>query len=150
MKLSKLSESERTAAIAYAKENELFKLSIVTETKDRILGYIFGLNAGGLVAGAAYLSAKPSCPLIVTAIWLFAFGLLASVVRATLDYFACEKSRTEYSAEVRNLYADKTDWETFLASRDRKAVQWPYYALGYSSGVSFFLGVMIGILGAQK
>lgn len=82
MKLSELPESERSSAISFVKEIETWYLAQVGETRDRILSYIFGLNAGGLVAAAAYISEKGANRLTVTAIVLFAAGLLAAVVRA--------------------------------------------------------------------
>lgn len=151
MKFSEIPEPQQGSVVSHLKETQLWIVQEVRETRDRILGYIFGLNAGGIVAGAAALAQGKSNRQIIWAIWLFGIGLLAAVVRATLDYFATEAMAGSFRKNVRQLYGDEIDWDQFQESRKKYASsQWHYYGLGIASGVLFFGGLLIGFLGAVK
>lgn len=142
------SEPQRTHALNYIRELQELNRHEVKETKDRILGYLFGLNAGGLVAGAAYFSQKDFNGGVLAAICLFALGLLSAVIRATLDYYACERVGKSLESDMRKVIGGQMEWEEFLAARNEvTVVQWPFHGLGFISGICFFLGLIIGVIG---
>jgi hypothetical protein len=92
MKFSEFNERFKSNVLAYIKETfDLLRYEL-RETKGRILGYLFGLNAGGLVAAAAYLNVRGStgCK-VIWAVAFFVFGLAMAVIRAAIDYHDCER-----------------------------------------------------------
>jgi len=150
MKFSQIVPEYSPRAQAYVREIELGMIKAVTETKDRILGYIFGLNAGGLVAAGAFLSQKvPNCQIIAATI-LFGLGLLAAVLRAAKDYYSCEAAAKAIRQDVRDFYDDKLDWEQFLERRKEVTPEWYYHVLGWGAGILFFLGLVLGFWGAAR
>ena len=150
MKFSQIVPEYSPRAQAYVREIELGIAKEVTETKDRILGYLFGLNAGGLVAAGAFLSQKaPNCKIIAATI-LFGLGLLAAVLRSAKDYYGCEAVAKAIRQDARDLYDDKLEWEQFLERRKAVIPQWSYHALGWGAGIFFFLGLILGFWGAAR
>ena len=51
---------------------------------------------------------------------------------------------------LRDLYDDKLEWEQFLERRKMDIPQWSYHVLGWGSGIFFFLGLILGFLGAAR
>lgn len=150
MKFSQIVPEYSPRAQAYVREIELGIAKEVTETKDRILGYLFGLNAGGLVAAGAFLSQKtPNCQIIAATI-LFGLGLLAAVLRSAKDYYGCEAVAKAIRQDARDLYDDKLEWEQFLERRKAVIPQWSYHVLGWGAGILFFLGLVLGFWGAAR
>jgi hypothetical protein len=147
MKYSKMGEPRREGVVTYIHESQVFRIQDVRETKERILSYIFGLNAGGLVAGAAYLSAKDANKWDIWAVVLFGVGLLAAVIRATIDYFDCESAAKKLGEKANAFFRDEFGWEDFLAFMRKVPPQWHYYGLGFLSGICFFLGLIAGFMG---
>jgi hypothetical protein len=150
MKFSQIVPEYSPRAQAYVREIELGIAKEVTETKDRILGYLFGLNAGGLVAAGAFLSQKaPNCQIIAATI-LFGLGLLAAVLRSAKDYYGCEAVAKAIRQDVRDLYDDKLEWEQFLERRKVVIPEWSYHVLGWGAVILFFLGLVLGFWGAAR
>jgi hypothetical protein len=105
------------------------------------------------VAGGAFFSEKGSgsnC-LIIIAVCLFGIGLLAAVIRVAMDYYCCDAVARSIGDDVSKLYTDQIEVDQFLAARKKaKIAQWPFHGLGFTSGICFFVGLLIGIIGSLK
>ena len=116
-------------------------------TLKRITGYLFTLNAGALISTLAYVASKSSNRGLLWVIGLFSLGILCSVLHATIDYYSCESYFKSYKNDVKELYENKIDWEVFV-DRNEKRVgsDWFLQTVGWVGGVSFFVGLIIGII----
>jgi len=77
------------------------------------------------------------------------FTPFAAVIRAALDNHSSNKVAKSLFKDVEALVTDRIGWDKFLreVEKHRTVRQWPFYALGYASGVCFFPGLAIDIKG---
>lgn len=116
-------------------------------TLKRITGYLFTLNAGALISTLAYVASTSSNGGLLWAIGLFSLGILCSVLHATIDYYSCESCFKSYQSDVKELYENKLDWEVFVDRNEKRAgSDWLLQTLGWVGGVSFFIGLIIGVI----
>lgn len=89
---------------------------------------------------------KATNSFINIAIWLFSAGILFSVLHATLDYYMTESWFNGYQKDVEKLFDNKIDWEVFVdRNESRVSHHWIMHLLGWLSGVTFFIGLVIGV-----
>jgi hypothetical protein len=148
MKFSEADEGRKEHAIAYVRRNSDWLKSDFVETKDRICGYLFGLNAGGLVAAAAAIKELGTNRLFRLAVGLFAFGLIAEVVRATFDYFSSNSMAKKHRDDADKLFSDELSIEEFFGRRGPGSGDMRYHILGFVSGATFAIGLTVGLIGA--
>lgn len=116
------------------------------QTLSRITNYLFILNTGALLAALTYVASKSANNGIHTSIWLFSVGIFCSVAHATLDYYLTENSFTSYRKDVKDFYESNLDWEVFVErNEDRPPLDWLLHIFGWSGGIVFFAGLIIGI-----
>lgn len=121
------------------------------QTLKRITGYLFILNTGAMLAALTYVAAKPSNGEIQMAIWLFAAGIFLSVIHATLDYYLTESSFSAFRKDVDQFYGNKLDWEVFIdRNNNRPPLDCLLHILGWLGGLSFFIGLVVGLWNMPK
>ncbi len=147
MKFSELQEPQLGQSVAHIKEMQEWVSRELRETRERIVGYLFGLNAGGLVADAAFLSQKAGNCLVKYSVVLFGVGLFVTVIRAAIDYYGCEAIARSLNGDVRKFYTDEIDSEQFWTRKGVKFHDWPLHCLGIAAGVCFFAGLIVGFIG---
>jgi hypothetical protein len=139
-------EDQREISKNYIKSFTDALVHNVDTTMDRVLGYLYYSNGGGLVAAVAYVSSAKTLALgMKVAIKLFFLGLLCAVVRSALDYFATQRRLNEVSRDNRLFFNNQLDWNKYVQSSQRKTAQWHYIMFGVISGVLFFVGLWIGV-----
>lgn len=123
------------------------------ESRNRVVGYLFVLNAGGLAAGVAFVAAKQPAAQCgaLAAIILFSVGLGATMLRAAFDYYGCERYMTRLMAQVKAFYSNQMPMESFLSERDNPGTpQWPFHLLGWFSAACFFVGLIVGVVAISR
>ena len=137
---------------AYTRELIELARHEVRETKATILGYVFVVNGGALVAAIAYVATKPSPEAgAIAAIVLFGIGLGCAMLRAVIDYYGCEAYIAKLMNHVKQFYGNGMSMEAFLAERDKPhPKQWPYHLLGWLAAICFFVGLTVGVVAISK
>jgi len=146
-KLNEISDpNERAAKINYVNELWAFWREVRVQTLTRITNYLFILNAGALLGALTYVASKsPNLP-IQCSIWLFAAGILFSLLHATLDYYLTESSFSSYRKDVGEFYESKIDWAVLVdRNQKRPGFDWVLHALGWAGGIVFIVGLSMGI-----
>lgn len=138
--------NERAAKISHVNELWDFWLQMRVQTLTRITGYLFLLNTGALLGSLTYVAAKSPTPSIQCSIWLFAAGILCSLLHATLDYYLTEHSFSLYRKDVGDFYENKIDWAVLIdRNNKRPGFDWLLHVLGWAGAIAFVAGVSIGI-----
>jgi hypothetical protein len=114
----------------------------------RVIGYLFALNSGSIVACVTYVATKGSNATIKLSLWIFIIGVISVLLRATWDYYSCESIFREFRNDVSLYHADKLDWVS-LRDIDKRRVprDWIGHSLGWFSGICFVVGIVIGVRG---
>ena len=116
------------------------------QTLKRITNYLFVLNTGALLAALTYIAAKDTNIDITFSIYLFSFGILCSVLHATLDYYLTEHWFNGYMKDVEQLYENELDWEGFIErNKTRVGYDWLMHLIGWAGAIAFFAGLIIGV-----
>jgi hypothetical protein len=145
MKSRDASNNERQAIDTYIEARWSGLRATWTATLDRVVGYLFTLNAGALAGTLAYVAAKGSSPGVTRALWAFVLGTAAVVIRGALDYYSTERAFVGFRRDVEAFRRNEMEWERVI-SRDegRNPRDWIFHALGWVSGCCFFLGIVLG------
>lgn len=78
--------------------------------------------------------------------WFFVGGIVFSVAHATLDYYLIERSFTAYRDDVNAFLKNDLDWEVLVdRNTKRPPLDVVLHALGWIGGVSFFIGLAVGL-----
>lgn len=146
-KLNEISDpNDRASKLNYVKELWGFWREVRAQALTRITNYLFILNTGALLGSLTYVASKPHNSSIQCAIWLFAAGILCSLVHAALDYYATESSFSSYKKEVREFYENKIDWAILVEkSQTQPRFDWVLHLFGWAGGILFIVGLYIGI-----
>lgn len=114
----------------------------------RINTYLFTLNTGGLLVSLTYVATKSSNASIEFTIWLFATGILFSLLHAAIDYYTVELNFDDFKKDVEKFYDNNLDWKILVEKNENrgKKTDWILHLLGWSSGVSFCIALISGIL----
>jgi len=120
-----------------------------SSTLRRVLGYLFVLNSGGLVAAVTYMATKPTVRWeIPFSIWCFAIGTILITIHAAIDYYTCEGLFGKFRSDVAQFFKNEIDWEVLWdRTRERKTGDWILHLLGIGSGVVFVVGLAVGVGG---
>jgi hypothetical protein len=139
--------SERASKVNYVDEIWANWRETRLQTLKRVTNYLFALNTGALLASLTYVAAKQANSYIHLSIWLFSLGALLIVLHATLDYYITENEFTAYRKSVEELFSNKIEWAVFIDRNEKRATyDWLLHTLGWLSGISFFVGLILGIL----
>jgi len=142
-----LDEAERKSKLNFVNECWAGWREARQSTLSRITNYLFALNTGAIFASLAYVTSQKNATGIQLSIWLFSIGALLIILHATLDYYMCEKRFSTYRKNVESLYDNKLDWKVFVdRDKQRGNLERVLHLLGWSSGLSFFIGLFNGIL----
>jgi hypothetical protein len=150
-KLTEFTGSEHRSKISYVNKLWSFWSDVRTQTLSRLLNYLFALNTGALLASLTYVATKTITPSIQLSIWFFSAGIFCSVAHATIDYYVLENKFSEYCKDIDELYANKMHWEVFIDRSNKSApLDTLLHILSWASGIAFFAGLVIGILGITE
>lgn len=142
-----LDEAERKSKLNFVNECWVGWREARQSTLSRITNYLFLLNTGALFASLAYVTSQKTATGILLSISLFSIGVLLIILHATLEYYMCQKYFSDYRKDVESLYDNKLDWEVFVdRNKQRVNFEWVLHLFGWGSGVSFFVGLLNGIL----
>jgi hypothetical protein len=146
-KLNEISDpNERASKLNYIKELWAFWRQARLQTLTRITNYLFILNTGALLGSLTYVASKLPNASIQCAIWVFAAGILCSLVHATLDYYITESGFSAYKKEVGEFYENKIDWTVLVEKTEiQSKFEWLLHTVGWAGGILFIVGLFIGI-----
>ncbi len=146
-KLNEISDPhDRASKLNYVKELWGFWREVRAQALTRITNYLFILNTGALLGALTYVASKPHNSSIQCAIWLFAAGILCSLVHAALDYYATESSFSSYKKEVGEFYENKIDWAVLVERNEKRPkFDWLLHVVGWAGGILFIVGLFMGI-----
>jgi len=138
--------SDRQAKINYVDEIWTGWSDARLQTLTRITSYLFVLNTGALLAALTYIAAKDTNADITLSIYLFSFGILCSVLHATIDYYCTEHWFGSYQKDVEKMYGNELDWEEFVErNNNRIGSDWLLHIIGWAGAIAFFSGLIIGV-----
>ncbi len=139
-------ESEKAAKIGFVDASWSNWYEMRQQTLSRITNYLFVLNTGGLIGSLTYVASKgASCDIQFT-IKLFAFGILFSVLHATLDYYSVEYGFSSYREKVDSLYSNKLDWEDFDKPNPNACrIECLLHIFGWLGAGLFFYALFLGV-----
>jgi len=136
-------------------DHKYFVSDILNESyngaSERIIKLLVLLNSGGIVTVLAYFyktdSTHAKC-LLKISLWFFLFGLLFSSLLVTLDYLICMSRLEKFNSGVGDFYDDKVSFqETPELNGKNTFPKIITIGLGFLSGASALVGVLIGVFG---
>ena len=146
-KFGEMADKQAKLAQAYADELSEYLRQARQSSWQRVMTYLFALNAGSLLGSLTYVASEKTLTSDMrTAISFFALGFILLYVHAAIDYYASEFRLKDGTRYLQDFYRSTLDWEALLDKVEtRRTYDTLLHCLGWGSAICGFSGLIFGV-----